>query len=322
MLTRTLLIIAVSVATTAYAAQAYPNRTITLVVPSAPGGSLDLAARAVAQEMGKQMGQSLIVENKPGASGILAVQAVAQATPDGYTLLLTHSAPIINTPHLFSKVPYVVRRDLAFVSQIAMGRIALAVNDRVPVKDVQGLIAWATKNKDQMAYGSNGVGTFGHMTGTYLNQSRGLRMTHVPYKSEAQMVQDLSAGQVAWGTSSLGTLAPYVESGKVRLLAVFGDHRAKSLPNIPTMAEAGFPDAQFKSVTWVGMLAPIATPAPILARLEKEVRQAALSAPVQARFATFSSESIANSGADFRKDFEATEPMLKRLIESSGAKLD
>ncbi|MGH8783824.1 MAG: Bug family tripartite tricarboxylate transporter substrate binding protein [Cupriavidus necator] len=303
-------------------AQGYPSRTITVVVPSSPGGGLDLLARAFAQEMGRQMGQTVIVDNKPGAGGILAVQAVRNAAPDGYTLLVTHSAPIINTPHLFTKVPYVVRRDLAFVSEIAMGRVVLAVNHGVPARNMQELLAWAARNKGKVSYGSYGVGSFGHLAGAYLNQARGLDMTHVAYKSEAPMVQDLSAGQIAWGISSLATLTPHIESGKVRPLAVFGDRRIKSLPNVPTIAETGLTDPQLKPVGWVGMLAPAGTPAAILARLEREAQKAARSAPVRTRLETFDSELIGSTAAEFKREFEATEPVVKRLIEMAGAKAD
>lgn len=322
MIKRTLLAIVVLIVNSVCAAQSYPAKAITLVVPSSPGGSLDLVTRTLAQELSKQMGQPVIVDNKPGASGILAVQTVTHAAPDGYTLLVTHSAPIINTPYLFAKVPYVVRRDLAFVSQIGMGRLVLAVNQGVPASNVKELLAWAARNKGKVSYGSYGVGSFGHLAGAYLNQSRGLDMTHVAYKSEAPMVQDLGAGQIAWGISSLATLAPFIKSGKVRPIAVVSDRRAKSLPNVPTLAESGLTEPQLKPVGWIGMMAPAGTPAPIQARLEKEVRVAAASAPVMARFEMFDSELIGNTGAEFKREFEATEPVVKRLIEISGAKAD
>ncbi len=325
MTARSLLVIAFFVLETVFSlchAQTYPSRPITFVVPAPAGGALDTIARTLAQEMATQMGQPVIVDNKPGAGGILAVQAVTRAAPDGYTLLLTHSAPIISTPYLFSKVPYDVRRDLAFISQVATGQFVLAVNQRVPATDMKSFLAWAAQNKDKVSFGSYGVGSFAHLAGAYLNQSRGLAMVHVAYKGEGPMDQDLGAGQISLAISTLTSMAPYIQSGKVRPLAVFGDHRAGSLPNVPTMAEAGLADPELRSAAWAGLLARSGTPPAILARLEKEAGTAVRSKPMAARLSSSNSEPIGNTGAEFRRDFEVIEPTVRRLIGMSGAKAD
>ncbi len=325
MIARTLLVVAIFVLETVFSlchAQTYPSRPITLVVPAPAGGTLDTMGRTLAQEMARQMGQPVIVDNKPGAGGILAVQTVTRAAPDGYTLLLTHSAPIISTPYLLSKVPYDVRRDLAFISQVATGQFVLAVNQRVPATDMKAFLAWAAQNKDKVSFGSYGVGSFAHLAGAYLNQSRGLDMVHVAYKGEGPMVQDLGAGQISLAISTLTSMAPYIQSGKVRPLAVFGDHRARSLPNVPTMAEAGLADPELGSAAWAGLLARAGTPPAILARLEQEASTAARSKPMAARLGLSNSEPIGNTGAEFKRDFEAIEPTVRRLIRMSGAKAE
>lgn len=319
---RTLLAIGMLLLSAICAAQGYPSRPITFIVPAPPGGSLDTFARNLAQEMGKQIGQPIIVDNKPGGGGVLAVQTVTRAAPDGYTVLLTHSAPIVSVPYLVQKVPYDVRRDLAFISQVAIGRIVLAVNRSVPVSNMTEFLAWAASNKGKAAFGSYGVGSFGHLAGTYLCQSRGLDMAHVPYKGEAPMVQDLAAGQIAWGIASLGSMRPYIESGKVRPIAVFGDRRAKNLPNVPSMAELGLTDPELKPLGWTGMLVRAGTQPAILAQLERAARAAAWSVPVKASLDLAGSEPVGNTGAEFRREFEAIEPTVRHMIEVSGAKAE
>ncbi|MGO4328111.1 Bug family tripartite tricarboxylate transporter substrate binding protein [Cupriavidus sp. 2TAF22] len=301
-------------------AQEYPSRPITFVVPAPAGGALDAVARSFANEMGRQMGQSIVVENKPGGGGILALQNVARATADGYTVLISHSAPLINTPYLYASVPYNVRRDFAFVSELCVGNLVLAASADVPANDVKGLLAWAARHKGKVSYGSYGQGTYAHLVGAYLSRSRQLDMAHIPYKGESPMAQDIAAGAITWGVGTLVALRPYMDSGKIKPLAVMGSTRAKGLPNVPTMTEAGFQDAELAPAGWVGMLAPAKTPPAVLARLEKEARAAARSPAMRTRLETYSLEPVGNSAVEFRRDFEANEPVVAQLIQSSGAK--
>jgi tripartite-type tricarboxylate transporter receptor subunit TctC len=320
---RTFLATALLVYSTGGLAQTYPSKPVTLVVPAPAGGVVDMLTRVMAEEMAKRMGQAVIVDNKPGASGMLAAQTVARAAPDGYTVLVTYSTPIMNAPFMFTKVPYDVKRDLSFVAQLYTGQLVLAVNSqKVPAKNMKELIAWSEKNKGQVSYGSYGIGSSAHLIGAYLSQSRKLEMSHVPYKGEPPMLQDLVGGQIAWAVGSSSSLMPHLESGKLRALAVLGDRRVKDLPNVPTMAEAGFPDPEFKTVGWIGMLAPAGVPAPIQARLEKESIAAMQTTAMKARLQAAGMDLIAASGAEFRRDFEATSPVIERLIKVSGANAD
>ncbi|MGO4325953.1 Bug family tripartite tricarboxylate transporter substrate binding protein [Cupriavidus sp. 2TAF22] len=303
-------------------AQAYPTRTITFVVPGPPGGATDVIARTLAEDMGKRLGQTIIVDNKPGAAGMLAVQTLTRAAPDGYTLLVTHSTPLMNTPYLYSHVPYDVRRDLAFVSEICIGQIVLVVNNKVPVKNMQEFLDWAAQNKGKVSYGSYGVGSMPHLLGTYLNQSRGLDMTHIAYKGEAPMVQDMLGGNVAWAIGSVSTLGPQIQSGRLRPLAIVGKHRVKELPNVPTLLEAGLKDQELTTPGWVGLVARAGTPAPVLARLEAEARASVNSAPMKERFESLALEPVGSTAQEFKRDFETFEPVMGRLIRSTGVKAD
>ncbi|RZL89426.1 MAG: tripartite tricarboxylate transporter substrate binding protein [Variovorax sp.] len=321
--TRTLLCAAALAWSASGFAEDYPQKAVTIVVPAVAGGVVDVLARSLAEEMGKRMGQAVIVDNKPGASGMLATQAVARAKPDGYTVLVTYSTPIMNAPYMFSKVAYDVRRDLSFVSQICTGQLVLAVNAKmVPATTMKDFVAWAAKSRGSVSYGSYGVGTGGHLMGAYLSQSRDLEMTHVAYKGEPPMLQDLVGGQIAWAMGSAGSLLPHFESGRLRPLAVLGDRRIHDIPQVPTMAEAGFPDPEFKTTGWIAMMAPAGVPPAVLARLEKEAIAAAQTTTMKARYQAYGMDVIAGTAADFRRDFETTAPLFERLIKSSGAKAD
>ena len=317
----------VAAATLAWAglglAQDYPTRPITFIVPAPPGGAVDGIARALADEMGKRLGQPIVIDNKPGASGVLATGAVARANPDGYTLLVTHSAPVLNVPYLLPKVPYDPKRDLSYISQICNGQLVLAVNPKiVPAKNMKEFVAWAEKNKGKVSYGSYGLGSAGHLYSAYLSQSRDLDMVHAAYKGEAQMLQDLMGGQVAWGIGSLGAMAPFLENGKLVALASIADRRPQNLPNVPTMAEAGFTEREFKSFGWIGLLGPANVPAPVLARIEKEARAAMQTTAMKARVQVFGADPVGGSSADFRREVDTMAPVIEKMIKSSGIKLE
>jgi tripartite-type tricarboxylate transporter receptor subunit TctC len=303
-------------------AQSYPSRPVTLVVPGPPGGATDTLARALAEDMGRRLGQPIVVDNKPGGGGIIAVQAVTRAPADGYTLLLTHSAPLINTPFLYANVPYDVRRDLAFVSELCIGEVVLAVNSHVPARNVQAFLAWAAQQKGKVSYGSYGVGSYPHLVGAHLNQTRGLDMVHIAYKGEAPMAQDMLANNIQWAIGSITTLGPHIRSGRLRALAVMSDHRSKTLPDVPTMAEAGLGDQTMRSPAWLGLVARNGTPPAVLARLEAEARASVGSPAMRERMAALSLEPVGSSSADFKREFEATEPVMARLIKASGARAD
>lgn len=317
-----LLAAALMAISTVCAAQGYPSRPITLVVPGPPGGATDTLGRALAEDLGKRLGQPVVVDNKPGGGGIIAVQALTRAAPDGYTVLLTHSAPLINTPFLYANVPYDVRRDLAFVTQLCIAQSVFAVSKSVPAANMQEFLAWAAKNKGQVSYGSFGVGSFPHLIGAHLNQVKALDMTHVAYKGEAPMMQDMLAGNIQWAIGSLTTLGPQIKAGRLRALAVMGERRIKELPDVPSIAEAGIPDPEMRAPAWLGLMARAGTPPAVLQRLETEARASIQSPGMRARLDSLALEPIGNSSTDFKRAFEASEPIMARLIKMSGAKVE
>jgi tripartite-type tricarboxylate transporter receptor subunit TctC len=303
-------------------AQDYPSRPITFVLPAPPGGATDAIARVLAEEMRKNLKQTIIVDNKPGAAGMLGTQAVARANPDGYTVLVAHSGPVAYAPYMFSKVPYDVKRDLAFITEICSASLVYAVSKDVPAKTMKEFVAWAEKNKGKVNYGSFGVGSSSHLLNAYLSESHKLDMSHVAYKGEAPMTQDMLGGQIHAGIGTLGTMAPHIASGQLRALAVVGAQRLKDLPDLPTMAEAGLPDAEYKVLGGMVMMAPAGTPAPVLALLEKEARAAIQSVALKARFQVYGLVGMGNSSAEFRRNLEASGPIIQKLITVSGAKVE
>jgi tripartite-type tricarboxylate transporter receptor subunit TctC len=303
-------------------AQGFPNRPITMIVPAPAGGASDAIARSLAETMGKALGQTIVVDNKPGASGMLATQVVARAPADGYTLLVTHTTPIYYAHYTFSKVPYDVHRDLAFVTHICDANLVLAVHKDVPAKNMKEFIAWARSNKGKVSYGSYGVGSAGHLMSSHLSESRQLGMSHVPYKGEAPMIQDLVGGHIPWALGTAGSLLPHATSGQVRLLAVVGEQRLDDLPSLPTLTEAGFSDPEFRIVGGLTMMVPAGTPAPVLASLEKEARAAIRTAQLKARFQVFGLIGVGNSAKEAREGFEASGPVIEKLVRISGARMD
>lgn len=319
---RSFLAAALVLACAAGFAQDYPRRAITMVVTVPPGGATDVTARALSEELSKRLGQPVVVDNKAGASGMLGAQIVARAAPDGYTILFTHGAPISNAPFIFSKVPYDPSKDFAFVTQAATSDLLLVVHRDVPARNMEEFMAWAEANRGKLSYGSFGPGSIGHLMSAYLNESRKLDMTHIPYKGEAPLAQDILAGTVPWGMTTLAAMAPHLASGRVRALAVVGQHRFKELPEVPTMAQAGFPEPEFKAVGWLGLLAPAGTPQPVLARLEKEARAAIDSPAVKARLQLYGFQPIGSTSQEFRQAFDQSRPVIEKLVRISGAKVD
>jgi tripartite-type tricarboxylate transporter receptor subunit TctC len=277
-------------------------------------------ARVFAKQLGDRLGQPVVIDNKGGASGMLGAQAVARAAPDGYTLFLSYSTPVFYTHHIFPKMAYDIKKDFAFITQIASTSLVLFVHSSVPVHNMKEFMSWAETNKGKLNYGSYGQGTPGHLMSEYLNQSRKLGMTHVAYKSEAPLHQDLGAGTVPWAMGSLAAAQGMIQAGRERPIAVLGPKRLEDIPNVPTMVEQGFNDPEFQSVAWFTLLAPAKVPKPILDRLEKESVEIIHTPETLKSFKTFGLEPVKGGSEQFHKDFDRVDPIIEKLVKMSGAK--
>jgi tripartite-type tricarboxylate transporter receptor subunit TctC len=265
-------------------AQTYPTKPIRLVVPFAPGGSSTIVARSVAAEMEKGLGQSIVIENKGGGGGNPAMQDVARADPDGYTLLITHIGSLALNPYLYSNLPFDVNRDFVHVSLLAKVPNIFVVHESVPAKDLREFLALARAKPNQLYYGSAGNGSAGHLAMEYLKMVTGANVQHVPYKGTGPMLQDLLGGRTEATSAGTPALLPHIHSGKLRAIAVGTQKRIPALPDVPTVAEMGYPE--FETSQWYGVLVPAGTPRDIVLRLNAEINKALQSSHVTQRYAS------------------------------------
>ena len=250
-------------------AQSWPDKPIRMVVGFAPGGFTDVLARLLGQKLSERLGQPVLVENKPGAAGTLGADLVAKSKPDGYTLLLGHSNSNAVAPALYPKLPYDVVRDFTPVIRVATTPLLLTVNASVPATDVRSFVALAKSRKDGLSYASSGNGSAQHLAAARFMLATRTQMTHVPYKGSGQAIVDLLAGTVDLNFESPPNVLPHLQSGKLKALAITSARRSPLLPDVPTLAEAGVPNAEM--LQWFAVLAPAGLPQPILGRLNSEL---------------------------------------------------
>jgi tripartite-type tricarboxylate transporter receptor subunit TctC len=310
------------VAPTLRAQAAWPARPVRIIVPFPPGGATDIMGRLVAEKLGARLGQPVVVENKAGAGGILGTDTVAKAAPDGYTFTVGLSTSLLINQFLYSKLPYDAQRDLALVSQLAIAPVTLVVSPSIPVGNAKELFAWIGQNKGKVSYGSWGAGSYAHLAGAYMSKKLDAGMSHVPYKGEAQMLQDLVGGQIAFAyASALGT-RPFIEAGKLKIVGVTGEQRMQVLPNVPTLGEQGLGDDAYRVAGWVGMAAPAKTPAEIVDRVAREVNAAFQEEDVRKKVIDMGFVPVAATPAAFRAAYQKDLPVWRELVEVSGARLD
>ena len=267
----------------AFAQAAYPNRPVRLIAPFPPGGTSDVLGRLLAQKMSDGLGQPVTVENRPGAAANIGHELAARAPADGYTLILSNSSTFVNNPHLYRKMPFDPFTDFAPVSLVASAGQVLVVNPSVPANSVAELIALAKAKPNFLNFGSGGVGIQSHISGEMFKSQAGVNMVHVPYKGTIQAVTDCVAGQVQLVFADMVPAMPQIRGGKLRPLAVTSLKRAAVLPDVPTLNESGL--ANFDSGVWWAVLAPRATPAPIIERLNQELARVLKAPEVVAKYA-------------------------------------
>jgi tripartite-type tricarboxylate transporter receptor subunit TctC len=246
----------------------YPSRTITLLVPFPPGGSSDIVMRLVAHKVAESMKQTIIIDNRPGGSGNVAAMAIKNAPPDGYLLMMGHTGTHAINPSLYTDLKFDPMKDFAPITPLILFNNILVVPEASPARTVADLVALAKTKPEGLSYGSQGVGTGGHLLGELLAKHAGVKLVHVPYRGIAPAVTDTVAGRMDMLFASYISMGGHVESGKLRMLAIAGAQRHPRIPDVPTMAEAGYPDVQMQQ--WFGLFAPAGTPAPVVRKLNAE----------------------------------------------------
>lgn len=302
------------------AAQAtWPAQPVKWIVPYPPGGSTDMLARLVSHKLGERLGQPVIVENKAGAGGNVGTDFAVKQPADGYTIVMGNIGPISINPALYPDLPYKPQRDLAPVTMLMSVPNLLVVNPSLPVRSVQELIAYAKKAKEPMGYATPGAGTSLHLAGELFAASAGVRLTHVPYRGSAPGLNDTVAGHVPMMFDNMPSALQLVKAGKLRALAITSTARSPQLPDVPTMAEAGLPG--YEIAGWFGVLAPAATPKPIIERLNKELLAVLAMPDVREQIGAMGGIISAEGPADFGRYIAAETDKWGALVSKAQIKL-
>ncbi|HRO51937.1 MAG: tripartite tricarboxylate transporter substrate binding protein [Alicycliphilus sp.] len=310
-----------SLAGGAWAQSGYPARPVRMVVPFPPGGPTDVMGRTAAKAMGERLGQQFVVENKAGAGGNIGTDFVAKAAPDGYTIGLAAISSLAIAPHLYASLPFNVEKDLLPISLVGTTPCALVIHPGAPFSDLAGMVAHAKANPGRLSYATSGIGTSNHLAAELLQSVAGIALTNVPYKGSSQIVPDLLAGTVPMSMeSSLATTLQHVRAGKLKAIAVTSPQRAKALPDVPTVAESGYPG--FEVETWFGLVAPAGTPQAVVAELHDAWEAGARTPQAQAAFDNISGNLRVNTPQQFADFIRAENRRWGGLIRQLGLKAD
>ena len=314
----TALIAAVSAGAAPAAAQTYPSRPITLVVPFPPGGSATIIARIIADKMSEGLGQQIVVDNRGGAGGSIAARQVAKSAPDGATLLLAFTGTLAVSPLIFANVGYDPRKDFAGIGLIGMAPSVLAVHPSVPARSVADLIGIAKAEPGKIQYGSPGIGTTNHLAGELLAAMTGIKITHIPYKGTGPAITDLLGGHIAMMFAPIPAAHGNVSAGALRALGVTSLKRSSLWPDIPTVAETGLPG--FEVVQRSTLLAPAGTPRTIIERLNKELNAVLATDEVRRRLAVEGGEPVPGAPEEYAADIDREEMRWAKLVATIGLK--
>jgi tripartite-type tricarboxylate transporter receptor subunit TctC len=300
----------------ALAQGAYPNRAVHLIVPYAAGGVSDIMGRVLAQKLGDALGQPVIVENRPGAGGTLGSEIASKAAPDGYTLLLTSLTTHAIGPSMIAAVTYDPVKDFTAIGGVAITPNILTANPSAPFKTLKELVAYAKANPGKVTFGSSGVGSIGHLSGEVLRMTTGAELLHVPYKSAGVAYPDMFAGNITMVFDTLPSAIQHIHSGKARPIAVLADKRSPLLPDVPTFAEAGFPEATLRF--WIGLHAPPNLPAPILQKLNGTLNQVLAAPDLRERFATLGADPYPTTPQQFSDVVRADAERMAKTLKAAG----
>ena len=302
-------------------AQAYPSKPVKIIVPYTPGGGTDAVARGLAHQLSEAWGQPVIVENRPGGATIIGADAVAKSPGDGYTLLFSDSAAFVINQHLYSKMPYNPMTDLAPITVVVRLAPVLALSNAVPANNLRELIAYAKANPGKLTYASFGSGSYPHVITEQLKRMAGIDILHVPYKGSAAAVTDILNGRLSMLIVSLSIFEQHEKAGKLKVLATATEKRLALRPELPTISEAGVPG--YSASVWFGMAAPASTPAPILDKLNADIRKILADPTYRQKFITAQSfEPGGMSRAEFAALLKVENERWGQLVKDSGAVLE
>ncbi|MGB3071690.1 MAG: tripartite tricarboxylate transporter substrate binding protein [Ottowia sp.] len=301
-------------------AKAYPSKPIRLVVPFTPGGSTDILGRTIGLQLTQAWHQPVVIENVPGAGGSIGADKVAKAPADGYTLLMGHIGTLAVTPSLYAKLPYDPIKAFAAVAWVARVPNVLVVHPSVPAKTVQELVAYAKANPNKINYGSGGNGSAAHIATEYLKLQTGTQMQHVPYKGTAPAVTDLVAGQIRLMFTGVPAVMTQVKAGQLRAIAVSSPQRVKAVPELPTVAESGYPG--FEADQWYGVVAPANTPKDVITKLNQQINLMLSSPEVGGRLASEGAEPTPNPPEVFAKLITSEIARWRTVIQQGKVKVE
>jgi tripartite-type tricarboxylate transporter receptor subunit TctC len=301
-------------------AQAYPTKPIRLIVPFPPGGSTDIVARIVAQKLGDRLGQQVLIENRGGAGGTIGTEAVAKSAPDGYTLVLGTTSTHVVAPNVYAKIGYDPVKDFAPVSLVAVTPYLLVANPGVEVKSLPEFVGYVKARPGKLNYASAGTGSTTHLAMEMLKSAAGLYIVHIPYNGNGPAGTAVIAGQVEFLFGSLPAVLPHAKSGRVRPLAVGTPKRSPSLPEVPTVAESGFPG--FDAALWLSVMAPAGTPAPVVDRLHKEIVAAIASPDAADALSKAGAEPITSTPTELAAMVKDGVDKYAKVVKQAGVKVE
>ncbi len=299
-------------------AQHYPSRPVRFVVPYAPGGSTDTLARTISLTLTGHLGQQVVVDNRPGANGDIGMSIVAKAPPDGYTIVLGYIANLGIGPALYAKMPYDPVRDFASITQVASASNIVVVHPSLPAKNLKELIAYGKAHPQKISFATAGVASIGHLTGELLNGMAGISMVHVPYKGSGQAITDLVGGHVKMMISGMASTLPHVRAGKLVGIATTGIQRTPATPELPTIAESGFPG--FEASSWFGVQAPAGTSKAVVMRLNTDIRKTLQDPAVEKRLANIGFEITHGTPEQFTAYIKSEIVKWTKVVKASGVK--
>jgi tripartite-type tricarboxylate transporter receptor subunit TctC len=302
------------------AAQDYPAKPIRMLIPFAPGGAVDTAARVLAQKMDERIGWKFVIENRPGGNGFIAVTAAKGAPADGYTLLVAHTGEFAVNPALFDNVPYDLERDFVAITMVNDAPMLYLANAGAPFNSFAELVAQAKAKPGAISFGSAGNGSINHLAGEWLAQAAGIKLLHIPYKGGAPAAAAVAAGDVHFGVMAVPGAMPHLKSGRGKVIGITTAKKSPLEPSWQTPREAGIPDLD--ASIWVGLFAPKGTPQAIVDRVNTEVRRTLDNPEVKKRFVDIGSETAGMSQADFLARIKQDAARYKAVVKAAGVKAD